>query len=685
MQDPATYRIRISAAIRRGEQMLIVRESRYGEERINLPGGLPQFGETLEQALIREVCARKPGSTSSPPESRSCWRTSPSAGIKRALRSASTPKSSEAPRCRTARVKSKAANGEPSAIPARQKAVMRSDHAMYQRNDERATPERQRLSRLETIAKRLQDESAESHARHLAQQVEQGVLNVLVVGQFKRGKSSLVNALIGAHIMPVGVLPVTGSVTSVRYAPRPEGRVSFHDGRSEEIRVEELSRYVSEQENPGNRLGVSHVRIGWPSSLLENIALFDTPGTGSTYEWNTSQAREALPHADASILVVGPEPPIGNEELGFAKEVAGSTQRLFVVLNKADLAGDRLSEIIAFTRAALREAIGRDVELYTAVAAPQSDDPGYRRFLRDFHHFIATSRMQTLQASIRRRTAALAERLLLLSQMRLQALLLPREQRLQKMAAVHRAINALDDRVRSLRLLVDDDVRRLCTQLEALMTRLREEAELQIPGLAESIAAERSVDQRIERIETLVSERAARWREKALSSASETIRQHTEVYARQLAELESAMLAAGTEALGIARRVPLPPPLRFAPANLSIVTSSIPTTGLEIAIEHLIGILPPVLRTNAVRSRAARILESEFDALVGKMRYGIGRDLEPWRRSLNQTISTTLEDARRAVLSAFESGDSQPDDAAIEELRRIEHELKEVRAAGASS
>jgi hypothetical protein len=293
--------------------------------------------------------------------------------------------------------------------------------------------------------------------------------------------------------------------------------------------------------------------------------------------------------------------------------------------------------------------------------------------------------MQTLQASIRRRTAALAERLLLLSQMRLQALLLPREQRLQKMAAVHRAINALDDRVRSLRLLVDDDVRRLCTQLEALMTRLREEAELQIPGLAESIAAERSVDQRIERIETLVSERAARWREKALSSASETIRQHTEVYARQLAELESAMLAAGTEALGIARRVPLPPPLRFAPANLSIVTSSIPTTGLEIAIEHLIGILPPVLRTNAVRSRAARILESEFDALVGKMRYGIGRDLEPWRRSLNQTISTTLEDARRAVLSAFESGDSQPDDAAIEELRRIEHELKEVRAAGASS
>jgi 8-oxo-dGTP diphosphatase len=56
MHDPASYRIRLSAAIlREPDGVLVVRESRYGQECVNFPGGLPQFGETMEQAMIREV------------------------------------------------------------------------------------------------------------------------------------------------------------------------------------------------------------------------------------------------------------------------------------------------------------------------------------------------------------------------------------------------------------------------------------------------------------------------------------------------------------------------------------------------------------------------------------------------------------------------------------------------------
>jgi hypothetical protein len=553
---------------------------------------------------------------------------------------------------------------------------------MFDRNAPPGWSEAAHLDRIETIAERLSDAFAAAQARSLREQLQHGRLNVLIAGQFKRGKSSLVNALVGAPILPVGVLPVTGVVASVRYAERPGARVLFSAGEERDIDAADVAKYVSEKENPRNELGVAQVQIGWPSALLKNIAIFDTPGVGSTNAWNTAQAREALPNADAAILVMGPEPPIGAEELAFAREVAASSERLFVVLNKADLAGERLPEVLDFTRRALRDALGiEDVDIYPTVASVGSSDPGFRRFARDVERFISSSRLYALESSAHRRSGALAARLLVLVRMRIAALALPGEQRVQKAAAVARAIGALDARVRALELVVDDDVRRLQSRLEALLQDRHDAAVPEIPALAAEIAAEGSSERRAERVEAIVAERAAQWRDAAKPVAAEAIDAHTSGYARELAALESAILAAGAQALGMAQRVPDAPALPFSPASLNLVASSIPTTGLELLIDRLTMLLPPGLRTRVLRVRAASTLRDEFDALAGKMRYGISRDLDPWRRRVRSTISAAIQEARAAVLAAFDVQGPSQDDAAIEEHRSLERELEAMEAS----
>ncbi|MHB8440386.1 MAG: dynamin family protein, partial [Acidimicrobiales bacterium] len=77
---------------------------------------------------------------------------------------------------------------------------------------------------------------------------------IAVVGEFKRGKSTLLNALVGLDVLPTGVLPVT-AVPIELAAGDGSAVVTFDDGSRRGISLDELDLYTTESQNPGNRRG----------------------------------------------------------------------------------------------------------------------------------------------------------------------------------------------------------------------------------------------------------------------------------------------------------------------------------------------------------------------------------------------------------------------------------------------
>jgi GTP-binding protein EngB required for normal cell division len=197
-------------------------------------------------------------------------------------------------------------------------------------------------------------------ARLRAERLAAGRFLVGCVGQSKRGKSTLLNALLGTQILPTGVAPATARVTLVRHGDRDSARVRIA-GEWHAIDPRSLSSYVLEGKNPDNHLGVTEVEVSVPSPLLaRGLCLVDTPGVGSIYLESVGATLGCAPHLDAAIVVLGADPPITGEELSLVEEIARDVEHLVFVMNKVDRVSDlERREAVRFTEAALTRVLRR--------------------------------------------------------------------------------------------------------------------------------------------------------------------------------------------------------------------------------------------------------------------------------------------------------------------------------------
>jgi len=204
----------------------------------------------------------------------------------------------------------------------------------------------------------------------LREKIETNAFNLVVVGQFKRGKTSLINALLGADILPVAVVPLTSIVTIMTYGEVLRANVFFNDGRVAEIKPESLSEYVTEKGNPKNVKDVSEVVITYPSPYLKDgVRLIDTPGVGSIYQHNTDVAYQYLPKSDAALFLLSVDQPMSKAELDFLKDVKEYSNKIFFLLNKADYLNEAdLKESIDFSKGVLEEAMGAEVRIFPVSA-----------------------------------------------------------------------------------------------------------------------------------------------------------------------------------------------------------------------------------------------------------------------------------------------------------------------------
>jgi predicted GTPase len=229
------------------------------------------------------------------------------------------------------------------------------------------------LSRLAELAKELGSDRVKEDAEALARRVAEGRFYVACIGQFKRGKSTLLNALLGDRILPTGVLPLTTVPTVVRYGASRRARVRFGGGAWTDVEPQHLAQYVSEDLNPENKKNVDGVEVFSPNPLLaDGMCFVDTPGLGSVFAGNTAATHAFVPHIDAAIIVVGADPPITGEELALAGAIGKNVVDLVVVMNKSDRTSDEeRGTARSFTRNMFERQLGRSVGAIYEVSAEE--------------------------------------------------------------------------------------------------------------------------------------------------------------------------------------------------------------------------------------------------------------------------------------------------------------------------
>jgi ribosome biogenesis GTPase A len=160
--------------------------------------------------------------------------------------------------------------------------------------------------RLETAGRRLSDPGASDTAAKLAQRTADDAFRVMVIGDFKRGKSTFVNALLGAQVLPVKATPATAVITEVRYGDTPAARLWPADPAlpGEDVSPEELTaRIIIDNQDPDKPSPFRLAEVFWPLELCRNnVVLIDSPGLNEHVRRDEITLKE-LRDADAVIFL----------------------------------------------------------------------------------------------------------------------------------------------------------------------------------------------------------------------------------------------------------------------------------------------------------------------------------------------------------------------------------------------
>jgi len=172
--------------------------------------------------------------------------------------------------------------------------------------------------------------------------LQENTYQLLVVGEAKRGKSTLINALIGRNILPTDVDIATSQVFRICPADREAYRLRFEDDSQQEISAADLPRYGSQVVADRDGAARLHAMIRWieidlPVKFLPpNVRILDTPGLGALYAAHAQITHRFVPHADAVIFALDSQSPIGEPEIQFVEQLLSVTANIFFVQTKID-------------------------------------------------------------------------------------------------------------------------------------------------------------------------------------------------------------------------------------------------------------------------------------------------------------------------------------------------------------
>lgn len=531
-----------------------------------------------------------------------------------------------------------------------------------------------------------------------------------VLGQFKRGKSTLLNALLRDAVLPTGVVPVTAIPTFIQRAESPRLRVTYNAGRVEENDLgggeqlrERLRKLVTEEGNPHNILDVARVDVFLPSRLLERgVVLIDTPGVGSTHRHNTATADAVLPECDATLFVVSLDPPITEVEIEYLARIRETVAHLTIVVNKVDtLEPQERDAAVAFLRRVLVEQAGLNgatplfcVSARDALRASESGDhdalaaSGFPAVEAHLMEFLANEKHATLAAAIARKAGALVHELRLETEIALKSLRLPMQELEGRIRTFDEAAARFETQRQAAGDLLTGDRMRALQELQADAERLRQEGRATLERELDRALAD---DADSDAARATLAETVVMFFDTALAEVVRTV-------GERIATMFSAHQQRADELINLVRQtaadlmeipfLELASSDRFEPRRDPFwVTTARTVTLSPIPPGAFDGFLPHSIRRRRMRRRLLDEIDSVLRRNVENLRWATRQNLEDaFRRfgaELDERLALSLDATRGAMKAALNrrTEHSEAVEAEIADAEATSSRLREIAQA----
>lgn len=197
------------------------------------------------------------------------------------------------------------------------------------------------LEKMERICRQLNLAEKESALRGSREKMAAHKFSVGILGEFKRGKSTVINSLLEAEIVPADVVPTTATMNRITYDLTPHAEVLMKNGSIKPIGVNELKDFVTklDETREATAADVEEAIVYYPCKFCQNgVDIIDTPGLNDDDRMN-KVTEEVIPKLDAVIMVVAAGAPFSMSEAEFVRNkiMASDLGKIIFLVNRMDM------------------------------------------------------------------------------------------------------------------------------------------------------------------------------------------------------------------------------------------------------------------------------------------------------------------------------------------------------------
>jgi len=232
------------------------------------------------------------------------------------------------------------------------------------------------IAELGSICKDLSLHEQADALTHVKERLQNHIFSVGIMGEFRRGKSTVINALLGQEIVPADIVPCSATLNYVRWGAEKHAEIYYKNGRSESVGVEELSAYITKitEASAKKAATVDYSVVHYPCQFCQNgVQIVDTPGLNDDDRMDAI-SQNVLPTLDAIIMVLVVDSPFSKSEAEFVRNKVMSSDlgRIIFVVNKIDtIDEDDRDRLLADIRKRIQNSV---LEKMEAVYGKDSED-----------------------------------------------------------------------------------------------------------------------------------------------------------------------------------------------------------------------------------------------------------------------------------------------------------------------
>lgn len=548
--------------------------------------------------------------------------------------------------------------------------------------------------------------------QELSSRLAENRFHLAVLGQFKRGKSTLLNALIGEPLLPASVVPLTAVPTFIFHDSMLKIRIIHPKGIDPEIftatQSDELTkvlfRFVTESGNPNNKLNVASAELYYPADLLRHgVVLIDTPGIGSTFRHNTEVTLNFLSQCDAAFFVMSADPPLTEVEVEFLKEVSRKVSHIFFILNKVDyLNSAERQSVLSFLKKVLKEQVGIEdpepifsISARLGLEARQTNDlqlwqkSGMAALEKHLIDFSVSDKANVLKTAVANKAADSLQGVLMRLELTMRSLQLPLKDLDERRLLFEQKLVETEQQRLITQDLLAGDHKRILVLLEDQAEQLRRRAIKQFNQVVESTLAsaikKTSVD---DMVQTALSEAIPSFFERELGDMSRTFEHRVseilEPYRQRADALVESIQRGAAEIFEVTYK-PLNGSNSFTFDRKPSWVTHRWRTKISPFEFHFIGrLLPMTIRRKQMLLRLHDQIEAVVIHNVESLRWttiqNLNQTVSRFKRNLDERLKETGIAAKGAIQAAIKQRQEHAEtiDDTIYKIKTASNELKQL-------